>query len=146
VVGALLAHAEETRAVRCRAAKPFPVRSYDRAAAGGSLGQSAYQAIRGPRYAVCLGDPGGYEDPSRLLRLLPAPAKPSFEARNGRTARSRSRKISATHERSSKCFEVTTEEARALDQILKEAGFQAGVEAYFGFNRGPVSLEPVPPT
>ena len=94
-----------------------------------------------PRYAVCYGDPGGYEDPSRLLRLLPPPAEAILRGKE-RTYRPEALAVvNALVE----CFEVSTEEARALDQILEEADFQAGVKAFFGFSRGPVSFEPILP-
>jgi hypothetical protein len=104
-----------------------------------------------PRYAVCYGDPGGYEDPSRLLRLLPAPAEAILRGKE-RTYRPESLAQDIGYPREVvECFEVTTEEARALDQTLEEAGFQAGGEAYFGFSRGrgacacDLSFEPVLP-
>jgi hypothetical protein len=99
------------------------------------------------KYAVCSGDPGGYEDPARLLRLLPAPAEAVLR---GKERTYRPGTVDRRHgEAVVKCFEVTTEEARVLDQILEEAGFQAGVEAFFGFNRtndeAGVSFEPILP-
>jgi hypothetical protein len=100
-----------------------------------------------PRYAVCNGDPGGYEDPSHLLRLLPAPAEAVLQ---GKERTYRPGTVDRRHgEEVVECFEVTTEEARDLDQILEAAGFQTGGEAFFGFSRmndeAGVSFEPILP-
>ena len=72
-----------------------------------------------PRYAVCFsrsdGDPRRDVDPSRVVDLLPAPAKALLRGEG------EPRSYEALGNPPTECLEVTTEEARALDEILSDA-------------------------
>jgi hypothetical protein len=76
------------------------------------------------RFAICLGQGfGGYLDPTRYVHLLPTPAQALLRGKE-HTYEGAGPVGPGDGDPPAECFEVTTEEARALDQILSDAGIE----------------------
>lgn len=69
------------------------------------------------RYAVCA------RDPAEALTLLPDPAADLLRGKEKTYEHSAGQ---VAHPHRVTCFEVTTDEARALAHVLRRAGFEAG--------------------
>jgi hypothetical protein len=76
-----------------------------------------------PRYAICL-------DPDRSVDLLPAPAQALLRGKEH--TYDGAGPILGGGDPPTECLEVTTEEARAIDQILSDAGIERHTSADSG--------------
>jgi hypothetical protein len=78
------------------------------------------------RFAICFGRDGvgggNYLDPSRYVDLLPAPAQALLRGKEHTYEGAGPLLVGG--DPPTECFELTTEEARALDQILSDAGLE----------------------
>lgn len=78
------------------------------------------------KYAICYLGPRDYIEPSGVVGLLPAPAQALLGGKE-RTYRADPASLPV------KCSEVTTEQARGLDEILDDSGFEGNAEAGYRF-------------
>ena len=91
-----------------------------------------------PRYAICYADGSQIVDPSSVAGLLPAGAEALLRGKEQTYENATLEPAVVDPAPSSTCFEVTTEEARALDEILSDAGFRRSPSFDGVAYRGPV--------
>jgi hypothetical protein len=96
------------------------------------------------KYAICYLGPRDYIEPSRVVGLLPAPA----QALLGGKERTYHPDPGGPHP--VECSEVTTEQARSLDEILGDAGFEGNAEDGYRLvlpdgDRVQIGLQPILP-
>jgi hypothetical protein len=82
---------------------------------------AAIRALHPPAPPDVAGEMIGYVDPSRVVSLLPAQAQDLLRGKE------RDRGDGGRLRRGRRCSELTTEEARTLEQILLDAGFEGFV-------------------
>jgi hypothetical protein len=89
------------------------------------------------KYAICYLGPRDYIEPSRVVGLLPAPAQALLDGKERKTHPDPGVPDPTTEKGYTRppveCSEVTTEQARALDEILRDAGFEGNAEAGYSF-------------
>jgi hypothetical protein len=95
------------------------------------------------KYAICYLGPRDYIEPSRVAGLLPGPAQALL---GGKERTYHADPASPPVE----CSEVTTEQARGLDEILDDAGFEGNAEAGYRFvgpdgDRVQIGFQPILP-
>ena len=97
---------------------PLPVNAWD---------DAEIRAWVPSKYAICYLGPRDDIEPSRVVGLLPAPAQALLGGKE------RTYRPDPEHSRHVECSEVTTEQARSLDEILDDAGFEGDAEAGYRF-------------
>jgi hypothetical protein len=89
------------------------------------------------KYAICYLGPRDYIEPSRVVGLLPPPAQALLGGKETKTHPDPGVPDATTQKGYARppveCSEVTTEQARGLDEILDDAGFEGNAEAGYRF-------------